>query len=138
MKKVYIIIVILAVGAGILLWANSKKQGQLAGKQQEKYEVKMPDNFPKDFPIDVTATLASAEKPEEGVLEFKTNLLPPQAFAAYTEYFSKNKWEILLKNSNPVVSSLNVKNTAGDTMSVVMRLGNDGKTLVTVVLNKKK
>lgn len=138
MKKVYIIIIILAVGAAVLLWANSKKQNTNSAVENKKYEVTVPDNFPKDFPIDVTAVPASAKAPTDGSLVFKTNLLPAQAYAAYMDYLTQNKWQIMLKDQHALISSINAKSPAGDVLSIVMSLGNDNKTTITAILNKKK
>ncbi len=137
MKKIYIVVLVLAVGAGVALWLSGRAERLATALQNRKYAVTLPANFPKDFPLDETARPVSTEPPQSGILEYKTNLQPQQAMLTFEAYAKDHGWQVTLKHDNPFIATLNLKNAAGDDLGIVVKLGNDSKSVVSAAYIKK-
>lgn len=144
MKKVYIIIALMAVTSVGLLWLNSKNSEKMAARnetgQTNRKIGSLPTGFPQDFPVDVTARL-NIDGEQKGLngemlLRFTSNLTVEQAFVAYSDYFTKHNWQILSKIDQIVGKSLTAKSPVGDILSLNFTPAANNKILVNASLAK--
>lgn len=139
---IIVLIIILLVLSRFIKYPGNDNKSVISGSKvvQKLTPSNLPEAFPKDFPVDVTANL----QPEDAIvtggksstIRFVSNLSAEQSMVVYETYFTKHGWQILKKEHSYTFYSLSVKNSLGESMAVMLYPGKNFTTAITASITK--